>query len=191
MAHAGGRRDHSRQQSRCHQGRWRPCVLFAGDRSHPDAAAIGLRDGARVLRNPPPRARVTGVDRASRLNRDLRNRFGSHDYAREELQAEISQMMVCAELEDALSPHNTDAPKQPPTVALSSGSVATVRSIHLRRITSRCRRIRPSQRRKDIAEPLRTSYVIGRAQRLGSIAICETGSVRMTTRGKNSVLRSE
>ena len=34
----------------------------------------------------------------SRLNRDLRNRFGSHDYAREELRAEISQMMVCAEL---------------------------------------------------------------------------------------------
>ena len=35
---------------------------------------------------------------ASRLNRDLRNAFGSHDYAREELRAEISQMMVCGEL---------------------------------------------------------------------------------------------
>ena len=34
----------------------------------------------------------------SRLNRDLRNRFGSHDYAREELRAEIGQVMVCAEL---------------------------------------------------------------------------------------------
>jgi antirestriction protein ArdC len=34
----------------------------------------------------------------SRLDRDLRNRFGSHDYAREELRAEIGQMMVCAEL---------------------------------------------------------------------------------------------
>ena len=34
----------------------------------------------------------------SRLNRDLRNSFGSHDYAREELRAEIGQMMVCAEL---------------------------------------------------------------------------------------------
>ena len=33
-----------------------------------------------------------------RLNRDLRNRFGSHDYAREELRAEIGQMMVCGEL---------------------------------------------------------------------------------------------
>jgi antirestriction protein ArdC len=33
----------------------------------------------------------------SRLNRDLRNSFGSHDYAREELRAEIGQMMVCAE----------------------------------------------------------------------------------------------
>jgi antirestriction protein ArdC len=33
-----------------------------------------------------------------RLNRDLRNHFGSHDYAREELRAEIGQMMVCAEL---------------------------------------------------------------------------------------------
>jgi antirestriction protein ArdC len=38
----------------------------------------------------------TGAE--SRLNRDLRNRFGSHDYAREELRAEIGQMMVCAEL---------------------------------------------------------------------------------------------
>lgn len=34
----------------------------------------------------------------ARLNRDLCNRFGSHDYAREELRAEIGQMMVCAEL---------------------------------------------------------------------------------------------
>jgi antirestriction protein ArdC len=34
----------------------------------------------------------------SRLDRDLRNSFGSHDYAREELRAEIGQMMVCAEL---------------------------------------------------------------------------------------------
>jgi len=33
----------------------------------------------------------------SRLDRDLRNSFGSHDYAREELRAEIGQMMVCAE----------------------------------------------------------------------------------------------
>jgi antirestriction protein ArdC len=35
---------------------------------------------------------------ASRLNRNLRNGFGSHDYAREELRAEIGQMMVCGEL---------------------------------------------------------------------------------------------
>jgi antirestriction protein ArdC len=34
----------------------------------------------------------------SRLNRDLPNNFGSHDYAREELRAEIGQVMVCAEL---------------------------------------------------------------------------------------------
>jgi antirestriction protein ArdC len=34
----------------------------------------------------------------TRLNRDLRTSFGSHDYAREELRAEIGQMMVCAEL---------------------------------------------------------------------------------------------
>jgi antirestriction protein ArdC len=38
----------------------------------------------------------TGAE--TRLNRDLRNRFGSHDYAREELRAEIGQMMVCGEL---------------------------------------------------------------------------------------------
>ncbi len=34
----------------------------------------------------------------ARLNRDLRNSFGSHDYAREELRAEIGQVMICAEL---------------------------------------------------------------------------------------------
>jgi antirestriction protein ArdC len=43
----------------------------------------------------------TGAE--SRLNRDLRNRFGSHDYAREELRAEIGQMMVCGELGIAVS----------------------------------------------------------------------------------------
>jgi antirestriction protein ArdC len=35
---------------------------------------------------------------SNRLNRDLRNSFGSHDYAREELRAEIGQVMVCTEL---------------------------------------------------------------------------------------------
>jgi antirestriction protein ArdC len=34
----------------------------------------------------------------SRLNRDLRTSFGSHDYAREELRAEIGQVMACTEL---------------------------------------------------------------------------------------------
>jgi antirestriction protein ArdC len=38
----------------------------------------------------------TGVE--TRLNRDLSGRFGSPDYAREELRAEIAQVMVCAEL---------------------------------------------------------------------------------------------
>jgi antirestriction protein ArdC len=33
-----------------------------------------------------------------RLDRDLRNAFGSHDYAREELRAELAQVMVSAEL---------------------------------------------------------------------------------------------
>ena len=33
-----------------------------------------------------------------RLNRGLHNHFGSHDYAREELRAEISSAMVAAEL---------------------------------------------------------------------------------------------
>jgi len=40
---------------------------------------------------------------SSRLDRDLRNRFGSHDYSREELRAEIGQVMVCAELGIAVS----------------------------------------------------------------------------------------
>ena len=35
---------------------------------------------------------------ASRLNRDLRNGFGSHDYAREELKAEIAMCQIAAEL---------------------------------------------------------------------------------------------
>jgi antirestriction protein ArdC len=39
----------------------------------------------------------------SRLDRDLRNHFGSHDYAREELRAEIGQMMICGELGIAVS----------------------------------------------------------------------------------------
>ena len=39
----------------------------------------------------------------SRLNRDLRNRFGSHDYAREELRAEIGKVMTCTELGIAVS----------------------------------------------------------------------------------------
>jgi antirestriction protein ArdC len=34
----------------------------------------------------------------SRLNRDLRNHFGSHDYAREELRAELAQVMICSEI---------------------------------------------------------------------------------------------
>ena len=34
----------------------------------------------------------------TRLNRDLRNRFGSHDYVREELRVEISAAMISAEL---------------------------------------------------------------------------------------------
>ena len=32
------------------------------------------------------------------LNRDLRNSFGSHDYAREELRDEAGQVMNCVEL---------------------------------------------------------------------------------------------
>jgi len=39
----------------------------------------------------------------SRLNRDLRNPFGSHDYAREELRAEIGKVMTCTELGIAVS----------------------------------------------------------------------------------------
>lgn len=41
-------------------------------------------------------AHWTGAE--ARLNRDLRNGFGSHDYAREELRAELAQVMVCSEL---------------------------------------------------------------------------------------------
>ncbi len=34
----------------------------------------------------------------SRLDRDLRSAFGSHDYAREELRAEIGQAIICSEI---------------------------------------------------------------------------------------------
>jgi antirestriction protein ArdC len=34
----------------------------------------------------------------TRLNRDLQNKFGSSDYSREELRAEIGNVMICAEL---------------------------------------------------------------------------------------------
>ena len=43
---------------------------------------------------------------SSRLNRDLSNRFGSHDYAREEMRVQISQMMVCGELGIAVSDYD-------------------------------------------------------------------------------------
>jgi antirestriction protein ArdC len=45
-----------------------------------------------------------------RLNRDLRNRFGSPDYAREELRVHIAQSIVCAELNiDGEAADNTTA----------------------------------------------------------------------------------
>jgi len=34
-----------------------------------------------------------------RLDRDLSSKFGSHDYAREELRAELAQVMICSELQ--------------------------------------------------------------------------------------------
>ena len=40
---------------------------------------------------------------SNRLNRDLRNRFGSHDYAREELRAELGMLTLCGELGLAVS----------------------------------------------------------------------------------------
>lgn len=68
--------------------------------------------GTDHIQMPPPHAFATAhgwsstiiheaghaTGAAHRLNRDLRCRFGSHDYAREELRVEIAQAMVCAEL---------------------------------------------------------------------------------------------
>ena len=45
----------------------------------------------------------------SRLNRDVRNRFGSHDYAREEVRVEIAQHYVSSELGLACDFTNTTA----------------------------------------------------------------------------------
>ena len=99
----------------------------------PEAAEIIVADSGAVVRiggdrafyapdtdhiqMPPPDAFATAegfcgtllheashwTGHSSRLNRDLRNRFGSHDYSREELRAEIGQVMVCAELGIAVS----------------------------------------------------------------------------------------
>ena len=44
-----------------------------------------------------------------RLNRDLRNAFGSHDYSREELRAEIAMAMICVEIDLAYDFPNTAA----------------------------------------------------------------------------------
>ena len=85
VARAGGRGDHPRQQRRRAPDRRRPRVLFAGDGSHPDAAAGGLRNGRRDIAAPLLHELWHWTGAPSRLNRDLRNRFGSHDYAREEL----------------------------------------------------------------------------------------------------------
>ena len=98
VARTGSRGNHSRQQRRRRSDRRRKGVLLAGDGSHPDAAArrpLRQREGycGTLIHEM---SHWTGAP--SRLNRDLRNRFGSHDYAREELRAEIGQMMVCAEL---------------------------------------------------------------------------------------------
>ena len=59
-----------------------------------------MRRDAKLKRSSLCRCRHNGhwTGAPSRLNRDLRNSFGSQDYAREELRAEIGQVMVCAEL---------------------------------------------------------------------------------------------
>ena len=44
-----------------------------------------------------------------RLDRDLRNSFGSHDYAREELRAEMGMAMICGEIGVACDFPNTAA----------------------------------------------------------------------------------
>ena len=80
-------------------------VRFGGDRAFYSPATDHIQ-------MPPPAAFATAetfcgvlvheaahwTGHASRLNRDLRNSFGSHDYAREELRAEIGQVMICTEL---------------------------------------------------------------------------------------------
>ena len=80
-------------------------VRFGGDRAFYSPATDHIQ--------MPPRAAFATAERfcgvllheashwtgaPTRLNRDLRNAFGSHDYAREELRAEIGQVMICAEL---------------------------------------------------------------------------------------------
>ena len=87
-------------------------VRFGGDRafyspddgSHSDAAARGLRDSGGILRRPYCMKLVHWPVVTARGSTAICvNRFGSHDYAREELRAEIGQMMVCAELGIAVS----------------------------------------------------------------------------------------
>ena len=58
----------------------------------------------RAFRSPPAYASVLLHELGhwsgspERLKRDLSGRFGSHDYAREELRAELAQVMICSEL---------------------------------------------------------------------------------------------
>ena len=97
MARTGGGRDNRRQQ----QGE----VRIGGDRAFyspatdhiqmpPQFAFHSASGWASVILHEI--GHWTGAP--SRLDRDLRNGFGSHDYAREELRAELGQVMVCSEL---------------------------------------------------------------------------------------------
>ena len=92
---------------------WRERVLFAIDGSHSDAAARGLCHGREGFCGTMMHELSHWTGAEARLNRDLRNHFGSHDYAREELRAEIGQMMVCGEL--GIASPTAIFPTTPPT----------------------------------------------------------------------------
>lgn len=80
-------------------------IRIGGDRAFysPSTDHVQLPPAC-AFRSPAALASVTlhelahWTGHATRLDRDLRSRFGSSEYAREELRAELAQVMLCGEL---------------------------------------------------------------------------------------------
>ena len=83
----------------------RAVIRVGGDRAFYSPSTDHVQmPPTRAFRSPPAYASVLLHELGhwsgspERLKRDLSGRFGSHDYAREELRAELAQVMICSEL---------------------------------------------------------------------------------------------